>query len=110
MSWVGADADQVFGEEKRTDGDRAAGGVQRWSDRDHHYDHGAGVEGAGRAEHRSAHSVGACLPELRSQLYLRRDLLEQSPSHAAHVRGNDRWDSMGEPPLAFLAVDHSVCD
>src|SRR4029453_8837604 len=85
-----------------------ARGIQRRRDRDHHHDHGARTEGAARGNVRVAAAALADLPYLRSELRLRRHLLEQPPPHAAHGKSRVRKRAVGQSAPALLAVAVSV--
>jgi len=40
-------------------------------------------------------TVASGIPQLRPELRLCRDLLEQPPSYAAYLLRGDRWDALG---------------
>src|SRR5258708_20905347 len=92
----------------REDGQRGVGGVQRRRDCDHHYDHGAGDEGAAWRPSARFGAAATSVPQLCPELPLRRYLLEQPPSHAACQHGGERRDAMGQPAPLVLAIVVSV--
>ena len=76
-------------------------GIQRRRHRHHHHDHGAGTAGAAWRRLAGACEAAADIPELRSELPLHRDLLEQSSSPAACIQACERQDLVGKPHLFF---------
>ena len=87
-----------------------AGGVQRRRDRDPDHDHGAGAEGAPRGHARSVAPAVARDGQLRPELRLPRDLLEQPPPPAAGDAPRERPHPVGEPAPAVLALARAVRD
>jgi hypothetical protein len=83
-------------------GKRSPDCIQRRRHRRHHHDHGARTEGAAGDRPRCAPRPGSDFPELRSQLCLRGDLLEQPPSPTAHGRSGQRAPPVGEQSPAVL--------
>src|SRR3546814_17719458 len=82
--------------------------IQRWCDRDHHHDHGAGDESTARFELCLAARALADAAELRAELRLRRHLLEQPSSQAACHRPHYWRTPVGLSSLPVLAVAASV--
>jgi hypothetical protein len=71
-------------------------GVQRWRNRDHHYDYGSGDANTARRRSKTVAAVAPGLSQLRTELLLRWHLLEQPPSHAAHLHGRDGLNALRE--------------
>src|SRR5579859_533475 len=78
--------------------------LQRRRDRDHHHDHGAGIERSARNRPCRPETPAAGFPELRPELHLRRHLLEQSPPPAPLHQARHRWHPVGKPTPTLLAL------
>src|SRR5438105_8643389 len=89
-------------------GEESAGSLQRRRARDHYYHHGPGAESPTRRRVRHAIAVTPILYELRVELHLCRDLLEQSPPLAADHSSRERWDSVGQSAPTVLAIPVSL--
>src|SRR5687767_15832298 len=93
----------------REHGEREAGSVQRWSDRDRDHYHGPGDESAAQRRTGRLAARPPGLLELRIEFYLRGDLLEQSPPHLQCRPTGERHDTLGQSSLAVLALVDPVC-
>src|SRR4029450_6134799 len=71
---------------------------------DHHYNHGAGIEGAAWSRTCGIETTATSSLELCTQFYLRRHLLEQSPPLVPGDRTGHRRNSLGKPAFAVLVV------
>src|SRR5947208_2180247 len=78
-------------------------GVQRRRNRNHHHDYGSGNENTARRRPETIGTVAAGFSQLRTELLLRWNLLEQPSSHVTHLHGRDRLNTLGELAPALLA-------
>lgn len=83
-------------------------GLQRRRNRDHHYDYGSGDENTAWRQFGTAATLAPSLSQLRTELLLRRDLLEQPPSHATNLHGRDGLNALGQLAPAVLAFFVSI--
>src|SRR5262249_43553142 len=92
----------------RMDEQRTAGSIQRWSDRDHHHDHGARNEGAAWWHAARLEASAAGVFQLHPQLPLCWHLLEQPSSSASRLHQGNGRSALGQSAPVVLALTVSL--
>src|SRR5262245_62701668 len=97
-------------EREQTYGKRSSCCFQRWCHCNHHHYYGAGIEGAARSRLDRACGTSSTFRQLRFELHLCGDLLEQPPPSSSY-RDTGRWPpSLCDFIFSILPVSHPGCD
>src|SRR5262245_14360187 len=97
-------------EREQNNGKRSSCCFQRWCHCNHHHYYGAGIEGAARHRLGGTRVSASAFRQLRLELHLSGDLLEQPPPSSSHC-GTGRWPHpLGQFILIVLPIPHSGCD